>query len=362
MPDRAVSRGSADRRPLRIAQVSPLWESVPPPRYGGTERVVSRLTEELVRRGHAVTLYASADSVTAARLASFAPKALRLDPPPDPLIPHLVELEAVYGAAAEFDVIHAHTDYLTLPFARGAPTPTLLTLHGRLDVPGLPALLARYPDVALVSISESQRVPVGEDAWWLGTVPHGLPVEEYRFSAEAGEYLAFVGRASPEKGLDVAIRLAEATRLPLRVGVKVDPVDQAYFDGVIRPLLASPLVDFLGEIDEATKRELLAGARALLFPIDWPEPFGLVMLEAMASGTPVIARPCGSVPEVVVDGVTGYVRARFDDLVEAVRAVDRLDRRACRAAAAARFSVGLMTDRYEALYRRLLAERPARAA
>jgi glycosyltransferase involved in cell wall biosynthesis len=350
------------REPLRIAQLAPLYESVPPPRYGGTERVVSHLTEELVRRGHAVTLYASADSVTGAELVPCAPKALRLDAPPDRLIPHVLELEAAYRAAAEFDVIHAHTDYLTLPFARAAATPTLLTLHGRLDVPYLAALFGRYSDVPLVSISDAQRAPFGDAVWWAGTVPHGLPVADYPFSPQPGAYLAFVGRISPEKGLDVAIRVAEAAGLPLRIGAKVDPADEAYFEAVIRPLLGSPMVDFIGEVDEATKRELLAGARALLFPIDWPEPFGLVMIEALACGTPVIARPCGSVPEVLVDGVTGFLAARFDDLVRAAAAVDRLDRRACRASAEERFSVRAMADRYEAMYERLIAGRMARAA
>src|SRR5262245_24391682 len=324
---------------LRIAQLAPLYESVPPPRYGGTERIVSHLTEELVRRGHTVTLYASADSVTDGHLVACAPKALRLDMPPDPLMLHVIELETAYQAAASYDVIHAHTDYLTLPFARAAATPTLLTLHGRLDVANLPALFGRYPDVPLVSISESQRAPFGDAVWWADTVPHGLPVEEHPFSPVPGDYLAFVGRVSPEKGLDVAIRVAEAAGLPLRIGAKVDPADQEYFDTVIRPLLGSPLVDFIGEVDEETKRELLVQARALLFPIDWPEPFGLVMIEALACGTPVIARPCGSVPEVLDDGETGLLAEGFDDLVRAAETVDRLDRRACRAAAEQRFSV-----------------------
>jgi glycosyltransferase involved in cell wall biosynthesis len=348
--------------PLRIAQLSPLYESVPPPRYGGTERIVSHLTEELVRRGHTVTLYASADSVTDARLVPCAPKALRLDMPPDPLMLHILELEAAYGAAADYDVIHAHTDYLTLPFARVAATPTVLTLHGRLDVPNLPALFGRYADVPLVSISDSQRAPFGDAVWWADTVPHGLPVADYPFSPVPGEYLAFLGRVSPEKGLDVAIRVAEAAGLPLRIGAKVDPVDQEYFETVVRPLLGSPLVEFIGEVDEVTKRELLVHAKALLFPIDWPEPFGLVMIEALACGTPVIARPCGSVPEVLAHGETGLLAEGFDDLVRAAGTVDRLDRRACRAAAERRFSVEAMADRYEAIYHRLIAGRTARAA
>jgi len=338
-------------RPLRIAQVAPLFETVPPPRYGGTERIVSYLTEELVRRGHAVTLYATADSETAARLVPCAPKALRLDRPPDPLLWHLLELEGVYREAAAFDVIHAHTDYLTLPFARAAAAPTVITLHGRLDLPQLDALFARYPDVPLVSISDSQRAPFGDHDAWAGTVHHGIPVERYPFSAAPGDYLAFIGRVSPEKGVDLAIRVAEAAGLPLRIGAKVDEVDQPYFDSVIRPLLGSPLVDFLGEIDETTKGELLAHARALLFPIDWPEPFGLVMVEAMACGTPVVARPCGAVPEVVVDGVTGVLASPIDDLVRAVRAVDRLDRTACRRHVETCFSVARMADGYEAVYR-----------
>ena len=345
------AQADSGSRPLRIAQVAPLFEAVPPPRYGGTERIVSHLTEELVRRGHAVTLYAAADSQTRARLVPCAPKALRLDPPRDPMLLHFLELETVYAAAAEYDVVHAHTDYLTLPFARSAATPTLLTLHGRLDLAGLAPLFARYPDVALVSISESQRVPLGDGVSWAGTAYHGIPVDAYPFSPDPGDYLAFVGRVSPEKGLDLAIRVAEAVGLPLRIGAKVDPADQAYFENDIRPLLGSRWVDFIGEVDEATKAELLAHARALVFPIDWPEPFGLVMLEAMACGTPVIARPCGAVPEVVIDGVTGYLGDTLDDLVKATRAVDQLDRAACRAHVERRFSVERMADRYEALYR-----------
>jgi glycosyltransferase involved in cell wall biosynthesis len=340
-------------RLLRIAQVAPLVESVPPPRYGGTERVVSHLTEELVRRGHSVTLYASGDSVTSARLVPCAAKALRLDGPTDPLLLHVLELEAVFRAAGTFDVIHAHTDYLTLPFARASATPTLLTLHGRLDVPQLPELFARYPEVPLVSISESQRVPFVDPVSWAGTVYHGIPTAAYPFSAEPGDYLAFVGRVAPEKGLDVAIRVAEATRVPLRIGAKVDAADQAYFHEVIRPLLGSRWVDFIGEVDEATKVELVCHARALLFPIDWPEPFGLVMVEAMACGTPVIARPCGSVPEVLEDGVTGLMGRTVEELARAVETVERLDRRACRAHVEAHFSVERMADRYEAVYQTL---------
>jgi glycosyltransferase involved in cell wall biosynthesis len=344
-------------RPLRIAQVAPLYESVPPPRYGGTERIVSYLTEELVRRGHAVTLFASGDSTTAAHLVPCAPKALRLDQPRDAVLRHFLELETVSSAADAFDVIHGHTDYLTLPFARSVSTPTILTLHGRLDLPDLPALFARYPDVPLVSISDSQRAPFGAQSTWAGTVHHGIPLAGYPFSAAPGEYLVFIGRVSPEKGLDLAIRIAEAVGLPLRVGAKVDAADQRYFDSVIRPLLGSPLVEFIGEVDEATKVELLGHARALLFTIDWPEPFGLVMLEAMACGTPVVARPCGAVPEVLVDGVTGFLGEGLDDLIAAVRAVDRLDRAACRAHVEANFSVGRMADGYEALYRKLLRPR-----
>jgi glycosyltransferase involved in cell wall biosynthesis len=356
-----LDRPATPGRPLRIAQVSPLYESVPPARYGGTERVVSYLTEELVRRGHDVTLFATGDSRTAARLVSSAPKALRLDRPPDPLLWHHLALEAAYGEAGAFDVIHAHTDYVTLPFARGTATPTLLTLHGRLDLPDLGRLFARYPEVGLVSISDSQREPFGDEVQWAATVPHGIPVAAFPFEAEPGEYLAFVGRISPEKGCDMAIRIAEAVGMPLRIGAKVDPVDQEYFESVIRPLLRSPLVELVGEVDEAEKGDLLSHARALLFPIDWPEPFGLVMLEAMACGTPVVGRPCGAASEVVEDGVTGYLALGEADLIRAVGAVDRLDRRVCRARVAERFSVETMADRYEALYRRFRAARSAAA-
>jgi glycosyltransferase involved in cell wall biosynthesis len=340
--------------PLRVAQVAPLYEAVPPPRYGGTERIVSYLTEELTRRGHDVTLYASADSETRARLVPCAPKALRLDPPRDPILPHVLELEAAYAAAGAFDVIHAHTDYLTLPFARGAATPTVLTLHGRLDLPGFPELFLRYADVPLVSISDSQRAPFGECVHWAATVPHGIPTADYRFVDRPGDYFAFVGRVSPEKGLDLAIHVARTVGVPLRIAAKVDDADRDYFDAEIRPLLSGPLVEFIGEVDEATKIELVSGARALLFPIDWPEPFGLVMLESLACGTPVIARPCGSVPEILVDGVTGCLGRSADELVAAARRVQSLDRRACRADVEARFSVARMADAYEAVYRAVI--------
>jgi len=353
---------SPPTRRLRIAQVAPLYERVPPRLYGGTERVVSYLTEALVRLGHDVTLFASADSITSARLVPQSSGALRFDPwCEDALAHHVRMLGQVYRRAAEFDLIHCHTDYLGLPLASLVSTPTVLTLHGRLDVADLAPLYAQHPETPLVSISDAQRAPL-RAASWLATVYHGVPPSLFDYApTRRGDYLLFLGRISPEKGPETAIRVAKRAGVPLRIAAKIDPVDRHYFAEHVRPLLDPPLIEFVGEVDERRKRDLLGGARALLFPIDWPEPFGLVMIEALASGTPVIARPRGSVPEILEHGVTGLVAEDDDALVDAVKQVGDLDRAACRAAYERRFTDSAMAARYAAVYAAIRAER-ARAA
>ncbi len=348
---------------MRIAQVAPLYESVPPRKYGGTERVVSYLTEELVAQGHEVTLFASGDSETRARLMPCSRRSLRLDPDcVDPIAPHLVMVERVMRQADRFDVVHFHIDYLHFPLSARFLGKHLTTLHGRLDIPELRPLYREYPAQPVVSISDAQRRPLAH-ANWLGTVYHGLPPSLYTFRPGPGAYLAFLGRVSPEKRLDRAIAIALASGLPLRIAAKVDKPDRDYFQTVIQPLLrqAGKQVEFLGEVGGTDKDEFLGNARALLFPIDWPEPFGLAMIEALACGTPVIAFRRGSVPEVMEDGVTGYI---VDSVEEAVRAVARLDqvhRTACRRVFEERFSAERMARDYLAVYRRLLeAKRNAR--
>ncbi len=345
---------------MKIAQVAPLHESVPPRSYGGTERVVSYLTEELVRHGQDVTLFASGDSVTRARLVPCAPRALRLDGRwRDPLAHHVAMLERVLRRARDFDVIHFHIDYLHFPCSRRAGIAQLTTLHGRLDLPDLALLYRTFPRMPVVSISAAQRRPL---PWlnWQGTVHHGLPASLYAGRAEPGEYLAFLGRISPEKGIEAAIEIARRAGLPLRIAAKVDRVDQEYFETAVAPLLRQPHVEFVGEIGEADKQEFLGGARALLFPIDWPEPFGLVMIEALACGTPVVAFARGSVSEVIEDGVTGFVVRGVAEAVAAVERVGSLDRRRCRCEFERRFAVSRMAGDYLDLYQRCLAERARR--
>jgi glycosyltransferase involved in cell wall biosynthesis len=338
---------------MRIAQVAPLYESVPPQLYGGTERVVSYLTEELVAAGHAVTLFASGDSRTAAELVSVSPRALRLDEAPwDAMSAHALLLERVAQRAHEFDVIHFHIDAVHLPLARRLTTPSVSTLHGRLDLSALPAVYREFSEHPLVSISDAQRMPL-PDARWAATIHHGLPSDLYTQGDGSGGYLAFLGRISPEKRLDRAIAIAEATHTPLRVAAKVDAADREYFEREIEPLLASPLVQFVGEISDAEKQEFLGNALGLLFPIDWPEPFGLVMIEAMACGTPVVAFSCGSVPEVLRDGVSGFVVDSLAGAIEAVERLRALDRGACRAEFEQRFTATRMARDYAALYERL---------
>ena len=339
------------RRQLRIAQVATLFERVPPLLYGGTERVVSYITEELVRRGHDVTLFASGDSLTGARLAPGCPKALRLLGKPElGASLQLAMLSDVYESAADrFDIIHTHVDYWSFAFATLTRMPTVATMHGRLDIPELHQVYHRYRSMPLVSISYAQRSPLPLMNW-VATIHHGLPSNLLRFSPSAGKYLAFLGRISPEKRPDIAIEVARKVGIPLKIAAKVDMVDRDYFEAIIKPRLSPPDVEYIGEIAETQKSDFLGGALALLFTIDWPEPFGLAMIEALACGTPVIARQCGSVPEVVRDGVTGYIADTIDELSAAVRKVDMLSRAACRAEFERRFTVERMADRYEAVY------------
>jgi glycosyltransferase involved in cell wall biosynthesis len=346
---------------MRIAQVAPLYESVPPKLYGGTERVVSYLTEELVRLGHEVTLFASGDSETSADLFAGCPRALRLsDGCRDPLVHHLLMLEQVFQHAHRFDVIHFHCDYHHFPLSRRHPVPHVTTLHGRLDLPDLQPLYAEFSDVPLVSISDAQRRPL-PGAGWQATVYHGLPRDLHTFRQGQGGYLAFLGRISPEKRVDRAVRVAQRVGMKLKVAAKVDPADRKYYEEHIRPLLtkAGPQVEFVGEVGGRAKDEFLGNAHAVLFPIDWPEPFGLVMIEAMACGTPVVAFRRGSVPEVMVEGVTGFVVEDEDQAVEAVKRVATLDRRACRQVFDDRFEVSRMAEDYLRVYRKVIGRRVA---
>jgi glycosyltransferase involved in cell wall biosynthesis len=340
---------------LRIAQVAPLSESVPPKLYGGTERVVATLTDELVRQGHDVTLFASGDSQTEATLVAPVAKALRLAKSADPLALHLLMVEQVAQRADEFDIIHFHTAPLHFSVARRLTTPHVTTLHGRLDLPEVVTLYGEFADLPLVSVSNAQRGPL-PDLNWVATVYHGLPNRELQFNPGRGSYLAFLGRISPEKRVDRAIAIAKACRWPLKIAAKVDPADQSYFDRQIRPLLDHPLVEYVGEITEAQKATFLGGAMALLFPIDWPEPFGLVMIESMACGTPVVAIRGGSVPEILEPGVTGFICDDLDEAIEATTRAHALDRRACRKAFERRFTASRMAEEYSQLYRRLAAD------
>lgn len=340
---------------MKIAQVSPLYESVPPAGYGGTERVVSYLTEELVALGHKVTLFASGDSCTRATLAPVCPRSLRTDSGClDPIAHHMLMLEQVARAAAEFDIIHFHIDYLHFPLARRMGRPFVTTLHGRLDLPDLVPLYREFSEVPLVSISDAQRAPL---SWanWEATVYHGLPPSLYRPTELPGEYLVFVGRISPEKGLADAVEIAKQSGIPLKIAAKVGKEDREYFERDIRRLFDHPLVEFLGELGELEKHALLCNAYAFLFPIDWPEPFGLAVIEALACGTPVIARNRGSIPEIVDEGVTGFIFEDTAQAVAAVRAAGSLSRLKIRTEFKRRFSARRMALDYLALYERLAA-------
>jgi glycosyltransferase involved in cell wall biosynthesis len=344
---------------MKIAQIAPLYESVPPVLYGGTERVVCWLTEELVRMGHEVTLFASGDSVTRARLVPMCPRALRLDSQcKDPVAHHVIMMERVFQQAAEFDLIHSHVDYLHFSLSRRTNTPCVSTLHGRLDIPDLAPLYQLFREMPVVSISDSQRSPL---PWanWQGTVHHGMPRQSLQLGTGKGGYLAFLGRISPEKGVDEAIAIAQRAGMRLRIAAKVDPADRLYFEGQIKPLLKGDLVEFIGEIGHDQKNAFLGDAAALLFPICWPEPFGIVMMEAMACGTPVIAYRNGSVPEVLENGVTGFIVSNTDEAVDAVTRIGQIDRVGCRKQFELRFSDERMALDYLAIYEKLIRGEPS---
>jgi glycosyltransferase involved in cell wall biosynthesis len=338
---------------MKIAQVAPLTEAVPPKFYGGTERVVAYLTDALVELGHDVTLFASGDSVTKANLEAIWPRALRLDPTvKDHFVPLFMELETVARRAHEFDVIHAHLDYFGYPLLLRLDTPSLTTLHGRLDLPELPALYGVYGDMPVVSISDSQRAPLPQPNY-IATVLHGLPRDLLDKGPGSGGYLAFLGRISPEKAPDAAIRIASQAGMKLKIAAKVDKVDEEYYQSTIEPLLSHGDIEFVGEIGEHQKSEFLGNAAALLFPIAWREPFGLVMIEAMACGTPVIAFNNGSVPEVLEDGVTGFIVENEQQAAEAVAKIGVLDRDRIRAEFDRRFTAHHMAQNYLKLYSKL---------
>jgi len=342
---------------VRIAQVAPLYESVPPKYYGGTERVTSYLTEELVRQGHEVTLFASGDSVTTARLVPCTPRSLRLDTECiDRLAHHFVMLEQVFREAGQFDIIHFHIDYFHFAWTRREGRPSVTTLHGRLDYPDLVPLHREYLPMPVVSISDSQREPL---PWlnWQATVYHGLPKDLYQFHPEDGKYLAFIGRISPEKRVDRAIEIAKRLGMKLKIAAKIDAVDREYFEKEVEPLFNNSFVEYLGEIGEQEKDEFFGNAYAVLFPINWREPFGLVMIEAMACGTPVIAFRMGSVSEVMKDGVTGFIVEDVDGAVKAVEKIPTVSRQGCRRYFEEHFTATRMALDYLAIYRKLIQEK-----
>lgn len=341
---------------MRIAQVSPLYESVPPKMYGGTERVVSYLTEALIKKGHEVTLFASGDSRTTATLISNIDEALRLKNIEDPLAHHIVQMQEVIERASEFDIIHFHTDYLHFPFTYNANIAHLTTLHGRLDIPDLAYIYNKFKAQPLVSISHAQRKPLPQ-VNWAGTAYHGLPLNLYSQGNGDGDYLVFIGRISPEKRPDRAIEIAQKAGMKLKIAAKIDKVDEHYYNSKIKKLMRQPHVEYLGEIGETDKGELLANARALLFPIDWPEPFGMVMIESIACGTPVIAYPHGSVSEIIDEGLTGYLVNSIDAAVEAVERSKAMDRQQIRQQFEKRFSDEVMAQTYLDIYDKLLMEK-----
>ncbi|KRQ14698.1 glycosyltransferase family 4 protein [Bradyrhizobium manausense] len=340
---------------MRIAQLAPLAESVPPKLYGGTERVIAWLVDELVELGHDVTLFASGDSRTKGKLHAVWPRALRLGRKGvDPNAACALLIEVIAERAREFDVIHSHVDWLPLPVLSRTGVPFLTTMHGRLDLPGLSNVIGAFPEAPFVSISDNQRRPLPE-ANWIATIAHGLPQELFRPSYEPGSYLAFLGRLTAEKGPEDAIRIARAVGMPLRIAAKIPRAEATYFKKRLEPEIDGENVMLVGEVDEVRKQPFLAGAAALLFPIDWPEPFGLVMIEAMACGTPVIAYRSGSVPEVVEDGVTGFIVDGEEQAIEAVKEAVRLERRTVRTRFEERFVASRMTREYESCYHELVA-------
>jgi glycosyltransferase involved in cell wall biosynthesis len=342
---------------MKIAQVSPLYESVPPKLYGGTERVVSYLTEELVNLGHDVTLFASGDSQTSATLIPISAAGLRLDSKViDPIALHVGMVEIVSKLQDHFDVIHFHIEYLHFPVSRRADYKHITTLHSRLDAPEVSMLLGEYREIPVVSISNNQRSPVTDYPNWQGTVYHGLPLDLYKPKMDPEHYFAFLGRICPDKGIEPAIQIAERSGVRLKVAAKVDAMDKDYFEA-IEPLLRMPWVEFLGEISDKEKQELLGNAAALLFPVHWPEPFGMVLIEAMACGTPVIAFNHGSVPEIIEHGVTGYIVSSVEEAVAAAQTIKNIDRSECRSQFERRFSAPRMASDYLHLYDRVISER-----
>jgi len=339
---------------MKIAQVSPLAERVPPIGYGGTERIVAYLSDELIRQGHELTLFASGDSVTEGKLVAGSDRALRLNSAVvDPLAYDVLQLEQVLQQAEAFDIIHFHTGYLHFPTFRRQQTPNVTTFHGRLDVPDLQHIFSELADQRVISISNSQREPFPHMNWQ-GTVYHGIPLDLYKPGQGRGEYLAFLGRISPEKRVDRAIEIAKRVNMKIKIAAKIDNADREYMETKIRPLLDDPLVDFVGEFNREEKETFLGDAYALLFPIDWPEPFGLVMIESMACGTPVIAYRAGSVPEVIDPGITGFIVESMEEAVRALEKVQHLDRKRCREVFERRFSSSRMAQDYLKIYERVL--------
>ena len=339
---------------MKIAQIAPLFESVPPQLYGGTERVVSYLTEELIHKGHEVTLFASGDSVTSAYLVAGIDKALRLNEAcQDPLAHHIIQMKEVLERAASFDILHFHTDYLHFPMTELLQAPCITTLHGRLDIPDLQAVYKKFPSENVVSISKSQKKPLPE-AHWAGTVYHGLPENLHRPGSGTGGYWAFLGRISPEKGIDQAIEIATMAGIRLKIAAKIDKADAGYFQKHVRHLLDHPLIDFIGEINEQQKTRFLGDAIGMLFPIKWAEPFGMVMIEAMACGTPVLAFANGSVPEIIEEGRSGVLVRSVQEAVSAIPKTAGLSRAAVRNAFEERFTATRMTDDYIRIYREIL--------
>ena len=341
---------------MKIAQVSPLWESVPPKMYGGTERVVSYITEELVRQGHDVTLFASGDSLTKAKLEAPCNQALRLNTGIfSREAPLISMMEQVFSVADQFDVIHSHLDFLAFSLARRSPVPVVTTLHGRLDLPELVPVFRDFSELPLISISNSQRNPL---PWcnWLATVYHGLPRDLYSAHPEPGQYLAFLGRIAPEKCPDHAIELAKRVGIPLRIAAKVDQADRAYFERVVEPLLDHPLIEFVGEVTDVQKNDFIGNALAMVCPYDWPEPFGLVLIEALACGTPVLGYRRGSIPEIIEHGVTGLISENLDEMTKHVEGISLIDRRRCRQVFEERFTVEQMVRNYVQAYQQILSE------
>ncbi|MCF6158490.1 MAG: glycosyltransferase family 4 protein [wastewater metagenome] len=342
---------------MKIAQVAPLVERVPPEMYGGTERVVFYLTEELVKRGHEVTLFASGDSITSAKLVSVHEKALRLDHGIENFYPyHIFEMGLVYERAKEFDIIHSHNDYLTFPFIRLVSTPTVLTLHGRLNIPDIQKVYKHYRDCNFISISNAQREFIPE-LNWTDTVYNGCPIEKFPFQQEPGDYLVFVGRISPEKGPVQAIEIAKRAGMKLVMVAKVDPYDKAYYEEKVKPLITPPFIEYVGEKGEEERNEIMKKAKALILPLDWPEPFGLVVIESLACGTPVITKNRGSMPEIMRHGKTGFICETLDEMVDAVQKIESIDRMACRRYVEENFTISHMVDRYEKAYNRLIIDK-----